>query len=198
MASFKFEDILKDGIDKGMIPAKSKEARKWYRQEAESVQTLNEKNLMTTYGSRLTNTLLPGRMYVYNYDPKHKKTLPYYDTVPLVFPYKIWKEGFMGINMHYLPLNLRARLMDGIYDFTNNRRYDDTTRVVLTYKLLNSVARLRYFKPCIKQYLFSHVKSRFLYIQPTEWDIALFLPLAKFKKQSVNVVWQDSKNIIGA
>lgn len=196
MTSIVFDTILQDGMKKGIIPAKSKDARVWYREQAEAVTSVNETNLLSSAGDRLTSKLLPGRMYIYKYDPKHKKTLPYYDTVPLIFPYKIWNDGFMALNLHYLPLNLRAKLMDGLYDFTNNRRYDETTRLVLSYKLLNSISRLRYFKPCIKQYLFSHVRTRFLNVKSTEWDVALFLPLARFKKQSINKVYADSRAII--
>ena len=46
------------------------------------------------------------------YDPKFKKTLPYYDTFPLVLPLETYNDGFLGINMHYLPIPLRVNLLD--------------------------------------------------------------------------------------
>ena len=40
------------------------------------------------------------------YDPKYKKTLPYYDTFPLVLPLERYSDGFLGLNFHYLPIPL--------------------------------------------------------------------------------------------
>ena len=48
------------------------------------------------------------------YDPKYKKTLPYYDTFPLVLPLERYNDGFLGLNFHYLPIPLRVRLLDKI------------------------------------------------------------------------------------
>ncbi len=76
-----------------------------------------------------------GGMYMYLYDAKTKSKLPYYDRMPLIFPYKKVKGGFFGLNMHYLPLPLRANLMDALYDTANNNRYDETTK--LKIKLQN-------------------------------------------------------------
>ena len=43
-----------------------------------------------------------GRMYMFYYDPKHKKTLKTYDRFPLIFPIKKESDGFIGMNFHYL------------------------------------------------------------------------------------------------
>ena len=45
-----------------------------------------------------------GRLNMFFYDPKFKKTLPYYDTFPLVLPLEPYSDGFLGINLHYLPM----------------------------------------------------------------------------------------------
>ena len=39
-----------------------------------------------------------GRLNMFFYDPKFKKTLPYYDTFPLVLPLEKYTDGFLGIN----------------------------------------------------------------------------------------------------
>ena len=41
-----------------------------------------------------------GRLNMFTYNPKHKKTLPYYDTFPLVLPIEKYPDGFLGINFH--------------------------------------------------------------------------------------------------
>lgn len=192
-----FDTILTKGVRAGEIPARTQKARQWYRDTATDYKRINERNLMRGDADRLTSVPLVGHMYMFNYDAKHKDTLPYYDRFPLIFPYRKIKGGFMGINMHYLPLQYRAKLMDSLYDVTTNERYDETTRLKLNYDLLNNAARFRYFKPCVKHYLTGQLRSRFLYVYPSEWDIALFLPLERFQGATKTQVWADSRKAIG-
>ena len=138
-----------------------------------------------------------GHMYMFYYDAKHKETLPYFDRFPMIFPYKKVRGGFMGINLHYLPHILRAKLMDSLYDISSNDKYDETTKLRLSYDVLSGAAKYKWFKPCIKHYLTSQVRSRFLYVYPAEWDIALFLPLERFQGATKSKVWADSKKLIG-
>ena len=191
-----FDTILNKGVRAGEIPARTETSRDWYRKTAQSYKTVNERQMMVNGKERLTMRPMVGSMYMYYYDPKHKATLPYYDAFPLVFPYKKVEGGFMGINLHYLPLPLRAKLMDALYDVSNNERYDETTRLKLNYNVLNSTAKFKYFKPCIKHYLTDQMRSRFLYVYPSEWDMALFLPLERFRGASKQKVWAESKKLI--
>jgi hypothetical protein len=135
-------------------------------------------------------------MYMFFYDPKHKATLPYYDRFPLIFPIERYKDGFLGINFHYLPLPLRAKLMDALYSLSSNTRYDEKTKLKLSYNILNGASKYAPFRPTIKRYLRSHVRSRFVKVFSSEWDIALFLPAHRFEKASASKVWRDSRDII--
>ena len=190
-----FDTILTQGVRAGQIPARTQAARDWYRNTASTYKRVNE-NKIVTEQDRLHSVCLPGHMYMYMYDPKHKDTLPYYDRFPLVFPYHVQGDRFWGINLHYLPLPLRAKLMDGLYSLASNQRYDDTTKLQLSYKMLKGAAKFRYFKPCVKQYLFSQLKSKFVYIYPSEWDVALFMPVERFAKKSKAQVWAESKAML--
>lgn len=191
-----FDEILTKGVRAGKIPAREQTARDWYRDTAKQYSKINEGSLMRGGGDRLTSRPIVGNMYMFMYDAKHKKTLPYFDRFPLVFPYKKVKGGFMGINLHYLPLNYRAKLMDQLYDLTTNDRYDETTKLKLSYGVLNSAAKFKYFKPCVKHYLTDQLRSRFLYVYPSEWDIALFLPVERFDGARKTKVWADSRKLI--
>jgi hypothetical protein len=192
-----FDTIITQGVRAGQIPARTDAARDWFRETAGKINRINERDLMRGDTSRLTTQPLLGSMYMFYYDPKHKEELPYYDRFPLVFPYKKVKGGFMGLNLHYLPLQLRARLMDGLYDYANNTRYDESTRLKLNYELLTQASKLKFFKPCIKHYLNNHVQTKFMYVYPSEWDIALFLPTERFVKSKKNQVWMDTKRMLG-
>jgi len=135
-------------------------------------------------------------MYMFIYNPKHKDTLPYYDRFPLIFPINRAKGGFLGINMHYLPYQLRAKLMDALYDVASNDRFDESTKIRASYGILSGTSKYREFKPTIKHYLSNHVVSRLVYINPAEWDIALWLPVEKFVGANRTKVWADSRKII--
>lgn len=188
-----FDEILTKGVRAGQIPAREQKAREWYRDVAKDFRKVNESELMRGDKSRLTAQPRIGSMYMFYYDAKHKDTLPYWDRFPLIFPYKKVKGGFMGINLHYLPHNFRAQLMDALYDLSSNQRYDETTKLKLSYDVLNGASRFRYFKPCVKHYLTGQLKSRFLYIYPSEWDVAMFLPLERFEGAGKRKVWADSR-----
>ena len=192
-----FDEILTKGVRAGQIPARTAKAREWYRNSAKDYKRVSEGKLMKGDADRLTARPLVGQMYMYYYDAKGKATLPYYDRFPLVFPFKKVKGGFYGLNMHYLPLPLRAKLMDALYDTASNTRFDESTRLKMSYKMLESAAKFKEFQPCIKRYLTTQVKSRFMYIYPSEWDVALFLPLERFQGASKTQVWADSKRKIG-
>jgi hypothetical protein len=126
-----------------------------------------------------------------------KEILPYYDTFPLVFPIELYKDGFLGLNLHYLPPVTRAKLMDALYENINNKKYDSTTKLRISYQILAGAARYKYFKPCIKRYLFSHVGSPFVYVAPDEWDFALMLPTERFEKANKQTVYRDSLASVG-
>ena len=198
MANYIFQRIAKFGRAEGIDQSvRQRDARTWFREKANAVKSVNRnKMLQDPDVDNLTVKIDEesiGNMYSFFYDPKYKKTLPYYDMFPLVFVIGPKPGGFLGINLHYLPPVLRAKLMDQLYAITNNRKYDNSTKLVISYKLLSGAARYRYFEPCVKHYLFQHVQSKFLKIEPKFWDIALMLPTEKFVKSDADTVWNDSR-----
>ena len=192
MVSKVFDEILAQGVRTGQIPARTQQSRDWFRTAAKKTKVTPE-SVIRSERTRFKNRVTMGKMYLFNYDPKHKATLPYYDRYPLIFPVQPADGGFYGINMHYLPHVLRARLMDALYSLSSNRRYDEKTRLKLSYNILNSVTKYKAFKPTFKRYLTNHVRSRFIEISSSEWDIALMMPLQKFAKASAGEVWRDSR-----
>ena len=190
-----FDDLLAKGVRAGEVPARTDSARDWYRNRARTTRVTPQR-LIKSDRERLTSRVMIGRMYHFFYDPKHKKTLPYYDRFPLIFPFKRVPGGFLGINMHYLPLRLRAKLMDELYGLRRDNRFDENTRLRLSYNVLNGASKYKYFKPCVKHYLTPHVKSRFLEVYAAEWDIALFLPTERFVGAGKGKVQADSRKMI--
>lgn len=142
---------------------------------------------------RLRNSTFIGGMYFYYYDPKMKKTLPYYDRFPLVIPIERYPDGFLGLNLHYIHPKQRLLLLDKLSVYKTSPQYDDKTRLRLSYDLLKRTTTAYQATPCIKRYLFSHIKSRFLEIEANEWDIAVLLPVSQFVGATENKVWADSR-----
>ncbi len=176
--------------------SRRQEAREWFRKQAALVQNIDAARFFNRADrSRFQTFIQPqnvGQMFTFWYYAKHAKELPYWDRLPLIFPIEIYEDGFLGINLHYLPPTMRAKLMDSIYRLMNNSRYDKTTRLLMTYKVLKSAAKYRYFKPCVKRYLSSNVQSKLMRIEPTEWDSALMLPTERFVKARKQRVWAES------
>ena len=194
-----FDNILIQGARQGIIPARTVAARDWYRSAAGKLMTNITPGVFEkrTDEARKVSSMEFGYMYAFKYDPKTKNDLPYYDTFPLIFPVRMDSDGFLGINFHYLPPVLRAKLMNALYSTLTNKKYDDTTKVKISYSILQSASKYRYFKPMLKKYLRSHVRSQFLEVQVNEWDIAIFLPTESFRKADTGRVWEKSRKQIG-
>lgn len=141
---------------------------------------------------RNTNRFIKGGLFFFYYDPKTKEDLPYYDRFPLVLMLEKYEDGFLGLNLHYLPVNYRVRFLDKLLDYGRFNEDGDPVRLRITYDILTATKRFKEFRPCIKRYLTSHVKSRILAVQPDEWETAVFLPVHQFKKAKADKVWRES------
>ena len=134
-----------------------------------------------------------GRLNMLFYDPKLKTKLPYYDTFPLVLPLERYPDGFLGINFHYLPINLRIRLLDRMVDFSNNTKFDESTTLDVDY---TGVKGIRLVKPTLKRYLSGRVKTNFRRIDADEFTVATLLPVQRFRKASDQEVYRDSRKML--
>ena len=141
---------------------------------------------------RQTTGFRLGGMYCFYYDPKTKEKLDYYDRFPMVLVLDRYTDGFLGLNLHYLPFQYRIAFLGKLMKFADLNDAGEIERLRVTYDILTASKSLKAFKPCLKRYLTSHIQSKILAIQSNEWDIAAFLPLQQFKKASAAKVWQES------
>ena len=164
----------------------------WYKEKIREFGKPSALNLIRD-GKR-NNKPFYGKLNMFFYDPKFKKTLPYYDVFPLVLPLETYSDGFLGINLHYLPIPLRIKLLDKLVDYTNSEDFTAvSTRMVVDYNKLKSV---RIIRPTIHKYLSGYTKSQFRRIDADEWTIATLLPVQRFKKASASEVWKESRSMI--
>ena len=103
-------DTLQASAQRAGIQARTDKSKNWFRKKVNELGDVNPRKLLKDDALQSSANQISGSMYMYFYDPKHKKTLPYYDRFPLIFPINKAKGGFLGINMHYLPPILRAPL----------------------------------------------------------------------------------------
>lgn len=183
---------IKEQLAKSGYEPRTTAARDWLMSKIQDLKPTRQSILRDK--ERLKSKTILGRMYFYYYDPKLKDDLPYYDRFPLVIPIEQYPDGFLGLNLHYISPKQRIELLDTLSEFASNSKYDETTRLRLSWRKLKTIGGAFKANPCVKRYLFKHVDSRFLEISADEWDIAALLPFQNFKGASANKVYNDSRN----
>jgi len=186
-------DKLKTAIKTSTAGAKARAAGDWFREKVKQAGASARMKAVTPnqlLRRQPDDNILLGKMFFYKYDPKFAKKLPYWDMYPLVFPFERAPGGFYGLNLHYIPPRDRAVLMDNLNQYASNNKYDKTTRLELSYRLLKRYGRA---VPCVKRYLGDRIVSQTVRIDADEWEIAIFLPVERFQKASKGEVWKDSR-----
>jgi len=133
--------------------------------------------------------IVPGDLVSFFYDPKTKEKLPYYDTFPMVLPFSATSTHFTALNLHYLHPHVRAGLLQKLMVYSTDDKLSPKAKLAVTWETLRNVSEFPEVKHCVKQYLFSHVKSKFIVIPPKEWEFVIWLPLCRFHKASNEQVW---------
>jgi len=194
VASNLFQKVEFEAFRAGITP-RTAESRAWFRKRVQNMQ-VNRRELMRSDPIEQRGKSASGSMYMFFYDAKHRDTLPYWDAFPLVIAVGPAPGGFYGLNLHYLPIPLRAKFLDGLMDITNNKRFDETTKFTLSYKFLKSSSKHKYFKPCYKHYLTTQIEGKLSFVPSPEWEIATFLPAAQWQKGGRSQAYADARKMI--
>ncbi len=150
------------------------ELTKWINTKAMNLTSgvVQKRLLHSNRGSSATI----GNLYFYKYDPKHKATLTIYDKYPMTFPIKMYGNGFLGVNMHYLPVGQRRQFVKSVQDY---KETSDISRIDVGAELISELEQTgRIYKiipEAVHRYLFTHVRSRFIQILPEEYEKAVQL-----------------------
>lgn len=167
----------------------------WFQSQVKSMAGVVNKrpeNLMRGDQALKSTSVKPGNLYMFIYNPKMRDTLPYYDTFPLVFPFSPLPDGFLGINLHYLPYTLRAQVMTALQTYRTAGPIDERTKLQLSWQKLQAMSKHKYIQPCVKHYLYSHVETPFKKVLAEDWATAMLLPVQQFKKANTAQVWAES------
>ena len=96
------------------------------------------------------------------------------------------QDTFTGLNFHYLQPKFRAILLDRVHAKIGGG--------IINWK---KIAKIREIEPTVKKYRFDHIRKKVIPIEEKEQEIAIFLPLERFKKAARTKVWADSKRRFG-
>ena len=88
---------------------------------------------------------------------------------------------------------MRLRLLDRLVDYSNNDKFDTSTKLNVDYSRLKKVDLI---KPCLKRYLAGNVKTQFRKVEADEFMVATLLPVQRFKKQSDSHVFAKSRGMV--
>ena len=167
---------------------------RWFRQKVRELGDIPSATLVRE--GYVTGRNSYGKMNFFMYDPKFKdntKVLPYYDMFPLVLPIEEYRDGFLGLNFHYLSIPMRLKLLNIIQEYASNDRMDETTTIRLTW---DRIKRNPIVKPVVKRYLADHVRGTFRRIDAEEMMVAVLLPVQRFVRARETQVYVDSRRII--
>ena len=186
-----FLDKLSDVIRGGTVEKEVKRSAKWFQDKIKGLKgelrnRFSRTNARTFY-REAPNKFVPdklgrrmnlGDMFCYWYNPKHKMILPYYDMFPIIMLIGFEQETFLGLNFHYLRPKHRAMLLDRV-----------TAKIGKTLPKWSRLAKLPYIEPTVHRYRYDHIMRKVIPIEKDEQELAIFLPLERFRKASKTKVW---------
>lgn len=188
-------------------PARGRAAQDWFRRTVRELfgdRPLRGREELVQAEQAVTRTpteirgrpLNIGQMFMFVYDPKLREQLPFYDRFPMIFIIEFRRDGFLGINLHYLPHVLRAQLYNTLTVLLNDTSMNDNTRLRLSYQAIKNATKFHNALPLIREYKAKYIRSKVLEVHPRDWEIALFLPSEQFKKKGKQTIWANTRKEI--
>lgn len=161
-----------------MVDYSQQDLTKWINEKAMDLTAGHvQKTLLNS--DRGGNSIV-GNLYFFKYEPKLKQTLDVYDKYPMAFPIKIYRDGFLGVNMHYLPVGERKLFVKNVNEFKSTlSKSGERSKVNAEYiTLLEQSKRIYKIMPeAVHRYLNGYTRSRFIKILPEEYDKAVQLKI---------------------
>jgi len=175
-----------------------RKSKAWYEQQMVLLmkQGIMPWNVMKGNPAQLTTKLMPGRMYMFSYDPLYKNELPYFDRFPCVLLYKRSMTGFSGLNFHYLPYQMRVQLLYRLMQYKTNAKMDENTRIRFTWEAIKGVSKFAAAVPAFHNYNFAGLRSSFREIRSYDWTTAVLLPVEQFVKKADDRIWDKSRQMV--
>lgn len=187
-------------MGKNRMSLQSDNAVRWLANRMSSIQTEMRQSAFIDKNSplRRNNLIEEGQMILFGYNPLTKDELMFWDEFPVTVVLSVKRSGFLGLNLHYLPYEERAKFLNNLKFFVTDPKWlenqNNDAEFFLTYKMAKASTKLKDYKKCIKRYYFKRMLTRVSVIQPVDWLTVPFFPLDKFKGMSRGAVWKLVKS----
>jgi hypothetical protein len=193
-----FLSKVSDAVRSGTVGKEVKRSAQWFQDKIKGLKGTVKNRFSSTNAAKFyresekindavfKRRVSLGDMFCYYYNPKYRKTLPYYDMFPMIMLIAAEKETFLGINFHYLRPKWRAILLDRV-----------TAKIGGGLPKWSKLRNIKQIAPTIKRYRFDHIMRKVIPIEEDEQEIAIFLPTERFKKSGKANVWSDSERKFG-
>ena len=193
-----FLSKVSDAVRGGTVGQEVKRSAKWFQDKIKGLKGEVKNRFSSTNAAKfyresekISDAVFQkraslGDLFCYYYNPKYRKTLPYYDMFPMIMLLSAEKDTFLGINFHYLRPKWRAILLDRV-----------TAKIGGGIPRWSKLRKIKQIAPTIKRYRFDHIMLKVVPIEEDEQEIAIFLPTEKFKKAGKAQVWSGSERKFG-
>tara|TARA_B100002019_G_scaffold279222_1_gene280868 strand:+ start:569 stop:1162 length:594 start_codon:yes stop_codon:yes gene_type:complete len=188
-------DKLTAAVRTGTIGTETRRSAQWFRDKIKGIKGDLRNRFSSTNAAKFyreaEDKVNPnvmkrranlGDIFCYYYNPKYRNELPYYDMFPMIMLIGTDQDTFTGLNFHYLPPKFRAILLDRV-----NAKVG---KGIINWKKISKIPQVA---PTVKRYRFDHIMRKVVPIEENEQEIAIFLPLERFRKASKSSVWADSR-----
>ena len=193
-----FLSKVSDAVRGGTVGKEVQRSAKWFQDKIKGLKGEVKNRFSSTNAAKfyresekINDTIFKrraslGDLFCYYYNPKYRKTLPYYDMFPMIMLLKAERDTFLGINFHYLRPKWRAILLDRV-----------SAKIGGGLPKWNKLRNIRQIAPTIKRYRFDHIMRKVVPIEEDEQEIAIFLPTERFRKAGKSKVWSESERKFG-
>jgi len=124
---------------------------------------------------------------MFKYSPKWSRILPYYDVLPMPIVLVKYSDGFLGLNIHYLPWSKRLQLADRLVRSAKNKNRINYPQIKRAWQSLKLPAGYAYL--IIRRYLTSHIQSNMAVFTWDSYRAAAVNIPGKWRKKSEKAVF---------
>lgn len=203
-------EIRESGITKSGIIARN---QKWF-QKVYIDRTNSEYQAVPVFFARdyhiepkIGNLMEVGKAYTFTYDAKYKDTLDFWNVLPhfmIVISHYLTSEGklnCLGINMGFIPPQIRMQILDKIVKMFSSMTIDPNIRRInkgqfhslkhlpLYYDVTEQILQGSGYKFAIRSYIYQRIKSKPMIITYEDWWKVATFPTAFIKKMTIRQIY---------
>ena len=120
----------------------------------------------------------PGKIYVFKYDPKYAKELPWFDANPVVLAIEQVNNNDLGINLNLLPVPYKEKLLDELFTRMNIKADTQETGIISKILGIETSSGINAIKEKPLRITYAGIKA-YLEKDGYEFDLRQYIPSRK-------------------